>query len=488
MDVEILSRLQFALTACFHFLFPPISIGFALYIVIIEAMWLRTGDEKYLAAAKFFLKLFGMIFAVGVVTGIVMVFQFGTNWPVYSTFVGDVFGSPLAIEAVFAFFMESTFLAVALWGWDRVGRKAHFFSTVMVCIGSHLSAIWILIANSFMQTPAGFRLQYTDPLTGVSALLPEGAVPAAAQIPHTKAVITSFWELCTNPSCLDRIFHTVSACWLCGAFLALGICAYYIIRKRTNFAKPCAKIALAYAAVSAATMLLTGHSSAQSLAVNQPEKLAAFEGHYRSGKNAPLWLTGIVDGQNRKVYGIPLGGWLSYLAFGSAEAKVAGLEDLPPDEFLLKIHPGATPEELEKIRPQYWAPVGFSFHSFRIMVFFGSAMGAIIALGLLLWIRGRLFDANCKLSKVFLYCCVPSVALPIAASQAGWAAAEVGRQPWIVWRVLKTSDAVTTAASAGEILLSTAAFTAVFTIVSAVFLYAFFKKIKAGPEGSEGGY
>ena len=195
-----------------------------------------------------------------------------------------------------------------------------------------------------------------------------------------------------------------------------------------------------------------------------------------------------MDGQNRKVYGIPLGGWLSYLAFGSAEAKVAGLEDLPPDEFLLKIHPGATPEELEKIRPQYWAPVGFSFHSFRIMVFFGSAMGAIIALGLLLWIRGRLFDANCKLSKVFLYCCVPSVALPIAASQAGWAAAEVGRQPWIVWRVLKTSDAVTTAASAGEILLSTAAFTAVFTIVSAVFLYAFFKKIKAGPEGSEGGY
>ena len=157
MDVEILSRLQFALTACFHFLFPPISIGFALYIVMVEAMWLKTGDEKYLSAAKFFLKLFGMIFAVGVVTGIVMVFQFGTNWPVYSTFVGDVFGSPLAIEAVFAFFMESTFLAVALWGWDRVGKKAHFFSTAMVCVGSHLSAIWILIANSFMQTPAGFR-------------------------------------------------------------------------------------------------------------------------------------------------------------------------------------------------------------------------------------------------------------------------------------------------------------------------------------------
>lgn len=488
MDVEILSRLQFALTACFHFLFPPISIGLALYIVIIEAMWLKTGDEKYLAAAKFFLKLFGMIFAVGVVTGIVMVFQFGTNWPVYSTFVGDVFGSPLAIEAVFAFFMESTFLAVALWGWNRVGQKAHFFSTAMVCVGSHLSAIWILIANSFMQTPAGFRLQYADPQTGITSLLPEGAVPAPEQIPHAKAVITSFWELCTNPSCLDRIFHTVSACWLCGAFLALGICAYYIIKKRTNFAKPCAKIALAYAAAAAAAMLLTGHSSARSLAVNQPEKLAAFEGHYRSEKNAPLWLTGIVDEQNRKVYGIPLGGWLSYLAFGSSEAKVSGLEDLPSDEFLLKMHPNASPEELKKIRPQYWAPVSFSFHSFRGMVFLGSAMGALVALGLLLWIRGKLFDANSKLSRIFLYCCVPSVALPIAASQIGWAAAEVGRQPWIVWHVLKTSDAVTTAATAGEILLSTVAFTLVFTAISAVFLYAFFKKIKTGPEGAGNGY
>ena len=235
-------------------------------------------------------------------------------------------------------------------------------------------------------------------------------------------------------------------------------------------------------------MLLTGHSSAQSLAVNQPEKLAAFEGHYRSGQNAPLWLTGIVDEQNRKVYGIPLGGWLSYLAFGSSEAKVSGLEDLPSDEFLLKMHPNASPEELEKIRPQYWAPVSFSFHSFRGMVFLGSAMGALIALGLLLWNRGKLFDANSNLSRIFLYCCVPSVALPIAASQIGWAAAEVGRQPWIVWHVLKTSDAVTTAASAGEILLTTAAFTLVFTAVSAVFLYAFFKKIKTGPEGAGNGY
>lgn len=487
MDVEILSRLQFALTACFHFLFPPISIGFSLYIVAVEAMWLKTGNIKYLNAAKFFLKLFGMIFAVGVVTGIVMVFQFGTNWPIYSTFVGDVFGSPLAIEAVFAFFMESTFLAISLWGWNRVGKKAHFFSTVMVCVGSHLSAIWILIANSFMQTPEGFALQYTDPATLAVSILPQGSVPTGEQISSTKAVITSFWELCTNPSCIDRITHTIAACWLCGAFLGLGICAYYIVRKRTDFAKSCAKIALSFAALSAGAMFLTGHSSAQGLAVNQPEKLAAFEGHFRTEENAPLWLTGIVDTQNREVRGIKLGGLLSYLAFGSTKARVYGLEDLPTDEFLLKIYPGASKSELEKIRPEYWAPVGFSFHAFRAMVFLGAAMCALIAWGFYLWLSGGLFSDS-KFTKAFYLCCIPSAILPIAASQVGWAAAEVGRQPWIVWHILKTSDAATTSASAGEIIFSIVAFTILFTIISAVFLYAFFKKVKNGADDAGNTY
>lgn len=182
MEVNLLSRIQFALTAGFHFLFPPISIGLGLFIVIVEAMWIRSGDATFRRAAQFFLKLFAVIFAVGVVTGIVLEFEFGTNWPIYSNFVGDVFGSPLAIEALFAFFMESVFLGIALWGWDKVGRNAHFSSTVLMCVGAHLSAVWIIAANSFMQTPAGFELEFLNPSTGVAETLAAGAVPTAAQI------------------------------------------------------------------------------------------------------------------------------------------------------------------------------------------------------------------------------------------------------------------------------------------------------------------
>ncbi len=488
MDVELLSRIQFATTAAFHFLFPPISIGFALFIVFVEFMWLKTGDEKYKRATKFFLKLFGMIFAVGVVTGIIMVFQFGTNWPVYSRFVGDVFGSPLAIEAVFAFFMESTFLGVALWGWDKIGKKAHFFSTLMVCVGSHLSAIWILIANSFMQTPAGFVLEYTNPITKVATILPKGTVPSPEQIAHTRAVITDFWELCTNPSVIDRITHTISACWLSGAFLALGICAYFILRNRTDFAKPCAKFALILAFIGVAAMGFTGHISAKNLAVNQPEKLAAFEGHYSTTQHAPLYLIGYVDEVSQQVKGISLGGWLSTLAFGSESAEVKGLLDLPSDDFLRKINPNATPEEIKKMRPQYWAPISFSFITFRVMVGLAMVMCAMVALGFYLWATGKLFDTQSKLVRVFYFCAIPSVILPILASQVGWAAAEVGRQPWIVWHILKTSDACTTSATAGEIAFSTIAFTLLFIFISAVFLYAFFRKIKNYDESVEKSY
>jgi len=227
MDVDTLSRIQFALTAGFHFIFPPITIGFAVFIVIVEALWLKTKDPLYRKGAEFFLKLFGMLFAIGVATGIVMVFQFGTNWPVYSNFVGDVFGSPLAIEAVFAFFMESSFLGIALWGWNRVGKTAHFISTVMVCIGAHLSAVWIIAANSFMQTPAGFVLQTmrTAPDgTTFWETLPPGTVPNAADLATTKATIVDFWDMALNPSTIDRLTHTLSASWLSGAFLALGLC------------------------------------------------------------------------------------------------------------------------------------------------------------------------------------------------------------------------------------------------------------------------
>lgn len=462
MEVELLSRIQFALTAGFHFIFPPVTIGLSLFIVLVEAAALKTGDEKYFAASKFFLKLFAVLFAVGVATGIIMVFQFGTNWPRFSTFVGDVFGSPLAIEAVFAFFMESTFLGVALFGWNKVGRKTHWFSVFMVCLGAHLSAVWIIVANSFMQTPAGYEIVGS----------------AGAQ----KAAITDFWAMVFNPSSVDRLTHTLAASWLTGAFFAMGVCAYFILRERAEkfFAVACMKIAVWFGAASALLMLYTGHSSAAALAVQQPEKLAAFEGHYRTQQKAPLYILGWVDEKQKSVRGIKVDGWLSKLAFGDFNREVRGLDELPPDEFLKTLHPNASPAELAALRPQYWPPVNFCFQTFRLMTYLGGAMCLIIAAGLALSIFAKTFNPKNAAARLYLIICLPSVLLPLAASQLGWAAAEVGRQPWIVWRLMKTSDAVTTSAHAGEILFSIIAFGVLFTAVSAAGICVLFGKIRDG--------
>ncbi len=483
MDVEILSRIQFALTAGFHFLFPPLSIGLGVFIVLVEAMWVFTNNIIYKQAAMFFTKLFGLIFAAGVMTGIVMLFEFGTNWPVYSNFVGDVFGSPLAIEAVFAFTMESVFLGIALWGWKRVGKKTHFFATIMVCIGAHLSSVWILAANSFMQTPAGYKLvtSIKDGGNEISITMPEGFVPPPESLENTKALITDFWAMAFSDSCLDRIGHTVSASWLAGAFLAMGILSYYILKRRNfDFAKPCLKIAIYFAMVSAVFMFFTGHHSARKIATTQPEKLSAFEGHFETQKDAGLYLWGWVDEENQTTYGLKISGWFSYLAFGNFSAEVRGLKELPDDAFLKKIHPELSGDELAKVRPQYWAPVNLTFQLFRMMVYLGGAMIALCMLGFYLTTRRKIFDLDSRLSRIFLYCAIPSVALPILASQFGWAAAEVGRQPWIVWHILKTQDAVTTSVGAGQILFSIIMFLLIFSVITCLFLYVFLRKVKEG--------
>ena len=482
MEVDILSRIQFAITAGFHFLFPPISIGLGLFLVLIEGTWLRTGDEKYLLASKFFTKLFVVIFAVGVVTGIVLEFEFGTNWPIYSNFVGDVFGSPLAIEALFAFFMESVFLGIVVWGWDRLSKKAHFVSTCFVCLGAHLSSVWIIVANSFMQTPNGFSLEYTNPTTGVVQTLAEDAIPTVEQIANTRAVITDFWDMALNASTADRLFHTVSGAWLCGAFFALGVCGWLILRRKTNFAKPCAKIALVFSAISVLFMMFTGHESARTLAITQPEKLSAMEGHYQTEKNAPLYLLGWVDETNRTVHGLKADGFFSFLAFGSFDKEVKGLNELPSDEFLRKIYPNVTLQELIDIRPQYWAPVGFCFQTFRIMVYLGVAIAGFVFWGFWLWLKNKLFDIDSKSTRLFWKCSVLSFLLPIIACQVGWAVAEVGRQPWIVWHILKTSDAVTTTATSLEILFSIILFSTIFLLIAILAILVLCKKIKSVAE------
>src|SRR3990167_6808334 len=244
MDTVLLSRLQFAYTIAFHYIFPQLTIGLGLLLVFMEGMYLRTKNPAYEVMTRFWVKVFGLCFVVGVASGVVMEFQFGTNWATYSRFVGDVFGSPLAAEGIFAFFLESTFLGVLIFGWDKVSPRWHFFSTIMVALGAHLSAIWILIANSWQQTPQGHRI-----------------VEVGGQL---RAEIVDFWAMVLNPSVYERISHTVMGTWQAGAFLILSVAAYYVLKKRhLDFAKSSIKFALVLATVASIMQLITGHQSAQ---------------------------------------------------------------------------------------------------------------------------------------------------------------------------------------------------------------------------------
>src|ERR1700693_3422945 len=290
MNVEILARVQFALTIMFHYIYPPLSIGLGLILVIIEAIYLKTKDPFYLKMANFWAKVFALTFALGVATGIVMEFEFGTNWATYSRYVGDVFGSALAAEGIFAFFLESGFLAVLVFGWDRVGKKMYFFATVMVALGSIFSALWIVAANSWMHTPSGFKVQ------------------------GGRAVITDFWAMVFNPSSMDRLVHVVLGAFIQGAFFVMSIAAYYVLRGRhLEFAKRSFTIALVFGTLSCVFIGVSGHSQGKMVAQHQPAALAAMEGHFESGP-AALNLFGIPDAKEGKVkYGIGIPGGLSFL-------------------------------------------------------------------------------------------------------------------------------------------------------------------------------
>src|SRR5271156_4749846 len=351
MDVVILARLQFAITIMFHYIFPVLSIGLGLVMVITETFYILTDDPIYLKITKFWTKVFALTFAIGVATGIVMEFEFGTNWATYSRFVGDVFGSALAAEGIFAFFLESGFLAVLLFGWDRVGRKMHFFSTCMVCLGAHFSAVWIVVANSWMQTPAGYHI--------------------VGQGLKARAEVTDFWQVVFNPSMLDRLFHTICGAWQAGAFLVISVSAWYVLKNKfTNIARASLRISLTVALAASLLQLVSGHHSAQGVEKNQPAKLAAFEGLYDTTSNAPLTAIGYVDGKNERVVGIQIPWMLSFLAHNDFHAPVTGLHDFPPED-----------------RP----PVAASFFFFHGMVTAGMTTIGISALGCFFAWRGTLF-------------------------------------------------------------------------------------------------
>ena len=325
MDVLTLSRIQFGATIAFHYIYPPLSIGLGVLLVVMEGLWLKTKNPVYHQMARFWTKVFALTFAIGVATGIVMEFEFGTNWATYSRYVGDVFGSALAAEGIFAFFLESGFLAVLLFGWDKVSRKLHFFSTCMVCLGAHFSAIWIVVANSWMQTPAGYHI--------------------VGRRRESRAEITDFWQLVFNPSSMDRLFHTLCGAWQAGAFLVVSVSAWYLLKKRhLDFARASLKVGLTVALAASLLQLVSGDFSARGVAKNQPEKLAAFEGLYNTTSNAPLTLVGWVDEKNQKVVGIQMPGMLSCLAYNDTHATVTGLnafapEDRPPVTGVVPVFP-----------------------------------------------------------------------------------------------------------------------------------------------------
>jgi cytochrome d ubiquinol oxidase subunit I len=511
LDVVFLSRVQFALTIMFHYLFPPLTIGMGAVLVYLGAMSLRTADPAYKQAQKFWTKIFGLNFAIGVASGIVMEFQFGTNWATYSRFVGDVFGSALAAEGIFAFFLESGFLAVLIFGWNRVGPKMHFFSTCMVAMGSIFSSIWIVVANSWQQTPAGSQIvPMTRQILGEDGWpLRDDAGNVLSEpwvidgVPVMRAEVTDFWAMVLNPSTAHRLTHVLLGCFVMGAFFVLSICAWYILkRKHVEFAKRSFAGALVLATISSILIAVSGHRQAQNVYRYQPAKLATFEGHFHSAGPAELTLFGIPDAEQETVHmKVAIPGGLSLLVHDdlSFSEPVIGLDQIRPED-----------------RPPIWIP----FICWRLMVGAGTFFIILTLASCVLLRRGTLFE-----HRWLMWIYVGSVLLAVVANQAGWIAAEVGRQPWIVhpamvrneagqpkldadgfimyeritttlpdgtsferFAGLRTDDGVSKAVQAEHVAASIVMFLFIYLLLGAVWLLVLNKKIQAGPEPPDGGF
>lgn len=437
MDALLLARWQFAVTVGFHFIFPPISIGLAWMLVIAEWIGWRRGDAEFVRIGKFFGKLLAVNFAVGVATGIVMEFQFGTNWATYSKFVGDIFGAPLAAEGVFAFFLESGFMGLYLFGRGRVSKGLHWFSALMVAVGATLSAFWIVVANSWQQTPAGYVLR------------------------NGRAELTSFTEAVFNVSTMPRYLHTVTASLVTGAFVMAGVAAHHLLRNRDSaFARKALRLSVAAGLVFAVLEVMPfGHIHAQQVARTQPEKFAAIEGLYTSKTGAPLVLFAIPFGPPPVLKApIEVPGLLSWMAFGDMGAHIQGIDAFP-----------------EADRPPLW----LTFVSFHNMVVLGMWFIAVMALAALRIHQGRIWGDR-KLLKALVW----SIPLPVVACELGWTAAEVGRQPWIVYRLLRTAKAHSPTVTAGEVGFSLALFGAIYLLLGALWLFLMFRKATSDPDAT----
>ena len=434
MDVLLLSRLQFAAATAFHFLFVPLTLGLSVLVAVMETRYVRTGDKMYLRMVRFWGKIFLINFAIGVVTGITLEFQFGTNWSRYSEFMGDIFGSLLAIEALGFFFLESVLLGVWIFGWDKISKRAHAVVMWLIAFASTGSAVWILTANSWMQHPVGYVLR------------------------NGRAELESFSAVAFNKFAILMFLHTVGAAYILSAFFVMGISAYHLLKKQhVEFFTKSFRMALVMGLIFSLFVIVEGHYHGSDLAQTQPTKLAAMESQWETMRNAPIYLFAFPDEKNQKnlIEIGPIPGMLSLLAFHSVDAEVKGLKDFPVDE-----------------RP----PVLITFTSFKIMV----GLGFYFALATLAgwFLRKRLME-NPWYLKVMLF----SIPLPYIAAELGWTLAEVGRQPWIVYGLMKTADAVSPIA-ASQVAVSLTAFVLVYGLLGAVGYWLIIRHVKQGPPAS----
>ena len=438
-----LARMQFAVTCVYHFFFVPLTLGLSVLVALMETAYVRTGDETYKRMAKFWGKLFLINFAVGVVTGIVMEFQFGMNWSEYSRFVGDIFGAPLAIEALLAFFLESTFLGIWIFGWDLLPKGLHLMTIWLVAIGSNLSAFWILVANSFMQRPVGYALQ------------------------DGRAVMNDFWALITNPYAWHQFPHVVSAGLCTGAFFVLGISAYHLLKKGRDHElfQRSFNWALVAALIGSVLVGLVGHSQTQYVAKQQPMKLAAAEAHWETAAPASFSLLTIGDLSGRQeVFSIRIPGVMSLLTCNNLTCELKGLNDLQV-EFEQEYGPG-----------DYFPPLPIIYWSFRAMVGAGMLMVLAALVGLYLVLR-----RNLENHPWFLRLLVWAIALPFLANTSGWLMAELGRQPWIVYGLMLTEQGVSVVVPSGTILLSLLIFTLLYGALMVVDVFLLSKYARKGP-------
>lgn len=437
LDAVLLARIQFAFTVSFHIIFPAFTIGLASWLAVVEGLYLRTGKKIYEDIYRMWIKIFAVCFGLGVVSGVVMSYQFGTNWSLFSDKVGNVIGPLLGYEVLTAFFLEASFLGIMLFGWGRVSKKMHFVSTVIVAVGTVISAFWILSANSWMQTPQGFEIR-EDGL-----FYP-----------------TNWLEVIFNPSFPYRFFHMVTGAYLTTAFVVGGVSAYYLLtKKHVKHAKIMFAMAMLMAVFVAPTQLLIGHAHGENTMHHQPIKVAAMEGNWERGGHKPLYLFGMPNEETETTdYGIKIPDGASWVLTGKAEGEIPGLKDVVAED-----------------RP----PVAIVFWSFRVMVGLGLAMIFTGLIAVILYFKKRLFDF-----RPFLMWCVAMLPSGFVAILAGWFVTEVGRQPYTAYGVLRTGESISPVI-AEQVLLSLVIFIIVYTLLFGAGSYYIVKLVKKGPAQSK---